>query len=199
MEENGSISSNPGGGDGCLAVPYTHSPKPRLASPSSALPLPPLPRPSHPAASPGAEPARPWQPSLGRSRGQSRPCLGSWPSGPPWLPHLWGQPHRGWGPACVPGPPGPPVQCSPAVTEGGLGAPVATHTVWGPGPCCCCCCCWWSWKGGRGGQSPPSWQAASPWGSREGGSQRRTPPPRPQRSGRRGDMASVTLATVPRP
>lgn len=200
MEENGSISSNPGSGDGSLAVPYPHPPKPRPASPSSALPLPPLPplpRPSRPAASPGAEPARPWQPSLGRSGGQSRPRLGSWPSGPPRLPHLWGRPRRGWGPARVPGPPGPPVRCSPAVTEGGLGAPAPTHTVWGPGPCCCCCC-WWSWKGGRGGQSPPSWQAASP-GAAGRGAPSTGHHPCPQRGGRRGDMAAATLATVPRP
>lgn len=46
---------------------------------------------------------------------------------------------------------------------------------------------------------PPIMASCLPLGQQGGGLPAQDTPPRPQRSGRRGDMASVTLATVPRP
>lgn len=46
---------------------------------------------------------------------------------------------------------------------------------------------------------PPIMASCLPLGQQGGGLPAQDTPPCPQRSGRRGDMASVTLATVPRP
>lgn len=117
-------------------MPCPHSPKLRPAKSSSALPpppLPPLPQPSRPVASPGVEPARPWQPSLGHREVRAAPALGPSPQDPTAAPS-WGSGPRGTGVSTHPQSPGPLSEVLTCSHEGRLGCPRSHPHPYSLGP-----------------------------------------------------------------